>query len=141
MEPGSPDVINQLPATGNPMEPESGTYGKVAETDRLKQALNSVPGGGPDGAAQGGGLPPMGSPQGAQMPAPPPGGVPDVLMGPSSQPNIDPATPLEGGMGAPQQPAQTVQNHIAALEALIKSPTTSSATKAWARSVLDRYEQ
>ncbi len=128
-------MIEQVPVTGNPMQPQSGTYGRIAETDRLKQALD-LPGAGPGGAeikpTQG---PPPGMPQGAQI-APPAGGVPDVLMKPTSRPDVPPSTPLQP-VGPP--PSQSVQNHIAALEALMSSPTTSQTTKRWAETVLARY--
>lgn len=127
-------MVNQLPATGNPMEPQSGTYGRVADTDRLKQQLD-LPGAGPGGAAVKPTPPPPGMPQGTQI-TPPPGGVPDVLMKPTSRPDVPASTPLQG---TEPPPSQTVQNHIAALEALLNSPTTSQTTKRWAETVLERY--
>jgi hypothetical protein len=135
MEPGNPDVINQLPATGNPMEPQSGTYGNVADTERLKQQLD-LPGTGPGNAAVKPTAPhPPGQPQGTQITSPS-GGVPDVLLKPTNRPDVPASTPLQG---TEPPPSQTVQNHIAALQALISSPTTSQTTKSWAETVLARY--
>lgn len=137
MEPGSPDVINQLPATGNPMRPTSGTYGEVADTERLKQQLD-VPGAGPGGAeVRPNPAPPPGAPIGPS--SQPSTGVPDVLMGPTSMPDVPQSTPLRGA-GPTATPAATVRSHIAALDALVASPTTSNATKEWAKLVLERYK-
>lgn len=135
MEPGQPDVVNQLPVTGNPMEPQSGTYGRVADTDRLKQQLD-LPRGGPGGAAvKPTQPPPPGQPQGARI-TPPVGGVPDVLMKPTTRPDVPASTPLQG---TEPPPGPSVQNHVAALQALLNSPTTSQTTKRWAETVLERY--
>lgn len=69
------------------------------------------------------------------MPATP-GGVPDVLMAPTSRPDVAPSTPLQSQT---PQGNQHRANHIQALEALLASPTTSQTTKRWAEAVLDRY--
>lgn len=127
-------MVNQLPVTGNPMEPKSGTYGRVADTERLKQQLD-LPGAGPGGAETRPTAPPPGMPQGTQI-SPPPGGVPDVLLKPTTRPDVPSSTPLQG---TEPPPSVAVQNHVAALEALLQSPTTSQTTKQWAETVLARY--
>jgi hypothetical protein len=66
MNPGQPDVIDQLPAGGNPSEPQSGSYGDVVDLERLKSAL---PG---------------------QQPSEPAG----VRAGPTRQPDVPISTPL-----------------------------------------------
>ena len=138
MEVGQPDVLEQVPVSGNPMKPSSGSYGDVKATDDLKAALN-LPGEGPGPGGPGGsGPPPPGMPQGTNAPAPKPGTVPDVLMGPTTQPDV----PQSQGLAAQGQaaPSPGPAAHIAALEALVKSSTTSKATKQWAEMVLARYK-
>lgn len=136
MEPGNPDVIEQVPVTGNPMKPTSGTYGDVANTERLKQSLN-LPGGqgGPDVKPT---APSPGMPQGRGMP-PSPGGVPDVLMAPTSMPDVPPSTPLNPGV-PPGSPAAVTgaQRRLAILSALSQSDTVSDETREWAADVLEK---
>lgn len=137
MEPGQPDVIEQVPATGNPMKPTSGSYGDVVETERLKQSLD-LPGAGPGGAAVRPTPPPApGQPQGAQV-APPTGGVPDVLMRPTSMPDVPPSTPLRPADQSARA-SQVQANHVSVLQALVASPTASDTTKRWAEALLERY--
>jgi hypothetical protein len=134
MEPGSPDVVNQLPATGNPMEPTSGTYGSVVETERLKQALN-LPGEGPGPSGPGAAPPPPpGVPQGAPAPSPAAGLVPEALLRPTEQPHVPPSTPLGGPPPAPSP--QGREARIQAFRALSQARNVSEATQAWAKEVL-----
>lgn len=137
MEPGQPDVIEQVPATGNPMKPTSGSYGDVVETERLKQSLD-LPGAGPGGAAVAPTPPPApGQPQGAQV-TPPTGGVPDALMRPTSMPDVPASTPLRPADQSARA-SQVRANHVSVLQALVASPTASDTTKRWAEALLERY--
>jgi hypothetical protein len=134
MTPGQPDVVNQIPATGNPMEPQSGSYGQVADLDRLKQQL-SVPGG-PGAGASPTPPPPPGAPQGQGL-TPPPGGVPEVLMAPTTQPGVPPSTPL-GGAPPAVSAESGEQRRMEALVQLATSPGVSVATREMAKAVLNR---
>lgn len=130
-------MVNQLPATGNPMEPTSGTYGEVADTERLKSQLN-LPGG-PDGAPVEPAPPPApGAPQGQGIP-PSPGGVPSVLMQPTSRPDVPASTPLEAQRltGSPSA-VSGAQRRLAILDALASSDEVSEETREWAQLVLDK---
>lgn len=138
MEPGQPDVVEQLPVTGNPMEPTSGSYGRVAETDRLKQQLDlpGAPGPGGPGVQPTQG-PPPGMPQGAQVPSAP-GGVPDILMGPTQNPNTPPSTPLQAPFAGAPGAVNAAQRRLATLEALSQSDQVSDETREWAADVLQK---
>lgn len=140
MTPGQPDVLEQVPVTGNPMKPTSGTYGDVATTDRLKQDLQLPPSSaGPPGVE--GAPPPMpGMPQGAKMPGSAPGVVPDVLMRPTQMPDVPASTPL-GGVQPQVESPQGRDARIAALKSLSVSPRVASATQQWAKEVLRMYGQ
>lgn len=133
-----PDVIEQVSVVGNPMKPTSGTYGDVADTERLKQQLN-LPGGGQGGAAmQPTQAPPPGMPQGAQVPSSP-GGVPDVLLKPTGQPDTPASTPLAPGVPPGSPSAVTgAQRRLAILSALAQSDTVSDETREWAADVLEK---
>lgn len=136
---GMPDTVNQLPATGNPMEPQSGTYGTVADTERLKQQL-SLPGGGPTGpggAAMKPTAPPPGIPQGTQI-TPPPGGVPDVLMAPTTRPDVPASTPLQNAFAGAPAVVTGAQRRLSILHALSTSEEVSEETREWAQLVLDK---
>jgi hypothetical protein len=115
------------------MQPESGTYGRVADTERLKAQLN-LPGTGPGGAEVAPTPPTPGLVQGSRIQQPV-GGVPDVLMRPTDRPDVPASTPLGANIAPPSVPQAT---HIRALEALVASPTTSQATKMWAQAVMER---
>ena len=128
-------MIEQVPVTGNPMKPTSGTYGDVKKLNDLEAQLN-VPG-------NAGGMsqtppPEPGVPQG-MTPAPSaPGRVPDVLMGPSQMPDVPSSTPLGGpGMTAPSA-VNAAQKRLAILQALSQSPTVSEETREWVSDVLDK---
>lgn len=123
------------------MKPKSGTYGDVADTERLKQQL-SMPG------QPGPGGPPQqntpqqapGLPSGRSVPSSAPGTVPDLLMRPTQNPDTPASTPLE----RPAQPAQSPAGRQAtrqALEALANNPDVSEASREWAKLVLKSFEQ
>lgn len=129
MEQGQPDVIEQLPAGGSPNQPASGTYGEVADLDRLKQAL-PVPQGptapSPTPMPAGGGRPPV--------PGPTPG-LPQGILAPSRQPGVPVQTPLEQGF----QPAQTRSAQVVQqLHAVMRDPNVSDMTREFAELLLDR---
>lgn len=138
MDPSTgPDVVEQIPAGGNPMQPESGTYGAKASTDRLKQQLN-LPGGETSSPPTKPTSMQPGQPQGQGVPASP-SGVPDVLMRPTTQPDVPPSTPLSPA--ASQQfpgAVNAAQRRVAGLQALVDSPNVSAELKEWAQVVLDK---
>jgi len=132
MDPGSPDTINQAP---NVMKPASGTYGDVADLDRLKGQLDlpgTESGSGPTQPAP---APPPGAPQGQGVP-PSPTGVPSVLMGPTSSPDVPASTPLS--LGPTPTAVNGAQARLKALDALSNNPQASEATREWAKLVLKR---
>ena len=133
MEPGNPDVIDQVPAGGNVMKPASGTYGDVATTERMKGQLE-LPGsdtGQP--STQPAPAAPPGAPNGQQVPQPQ-GGVPDVLMGPSTRPGTPVGSPLD--QGATPTAVNGAQARLRALDQLANNPNVSKATRDWAEHVM-----
>ena len=73
------------------------------------------------------------------MPNQSPGGVPDVLMRPSSMPDVPSSTPLQpGGPAAVQASATAAQRRLAVLSALSESDTVSDETREWAADVLKK---
>jgi hypothetical protein len=131
--------VEQIPVTGNPMQPQSGTYGRVAETDRLKQALN-LPGGSAPGSGGPAGPPPMTGqpPGGAAVGQPPPSGVPDVLLAPTSMPDVPQSTPLASPYVSSPTSVTAAQRRISVLQALSTSDTVSEETREWAATVLEK---
>lgn len=130
MEPGQPDVAEQLPASGNPMKPASGSYGDGASLDRLKASL---PGAESSSAPSVRNLPPVAgpppgatAPQGAQ-------GLPAGLTRPTSMPDVPVSTPL---MAPPQNPvagaADARQQRLLLLDQIANSPSVSDETREWA---------
>lgn len=126
----TPNILEQVPAGGNPAAPESGTYGEKADLARLQSSL-----------------PPVASPASPAGPAgpstPPPagrsarsGGLPPGLLAPSRQPGVDASTPLT----ARQSPIleTSTQRNVAMLETLAVSPSVSQETRDWATLVLNR---
>lgn len=142
MEVGHPDVIEQVPAGGNPMEPTSGSYGDVVETERLKQQLatpgtsGTGPGGGP---VQQPAPTPPGGPGGGPGPAPKPGTLPGALLAPTGQPDMPSSTPLNAG--PPPMSQDSGQNQVRLLTALSSSSEASPETREWAKAVLQAIGQ
>lgn len=131
------DVTSQTPAGGNPMQPSSGTYGDVTELEKLKQDITppgTMGGPGPQATPP----PPPGMPQGTRLPAASaPGTVPDVLLGPTKQPDtpqFTPMTPTGPGPGA----VSANQRRLAVLDALAQSQEVSDETREWAQLVLQK---
>lgn len=134
MTPGQPDVINQLPAGGNPMKPSSGTYGDVANLERLKGQLD-LPGTDAGSPSQTSAPPAPGAPTGGTPSPVAPGTVPDVLMAPTRQPDVPAATPLGGNVPTPMS-MTGAQRRLQYLDTLANSPEVSEETQEWARGVL-----
>lgn len=130
-----PDVIEQVPAGGNVMAPDSGSYGDKAATDRLRKSLQVPAGSGSPTAPQPSPVP-AGGPSG-RPPAPAaPGTVPDVLMSPTTMPDVPVSKPL----ASPPSPTATVdaaQRRLRLLSLLAESDEVSQETKEWAQLVLD----
>lgn len=129
--------IAQVPMDQSVNKPTSGSYGEGAELDRLKQSLPaSQPVAQPPVAATGAGpLTPM---PGPSTPAPPAGGLPEVLMAPTTQPDTPVGTPLSG----PPSPVQgaavnAAQQRLAVLDTLATSDQVSEETREWASTVRD----
>jgi hypothetical protein len=128
MEPGHPDVAQQIPAGGGQNKPASGTYGETAALDRLKSQL---PG---EAADQPQAVPPPPMPSGPGV-TPPSPGLPKMLTAPV-QGGIPATTPLtvdqEPTVGATPELVRVAQ-------ALLRAPTTSPTTREWARILLARH--
>lgn len=130
MEPGNPDVVEQLPAGGNPNAPSSGTYGEEAALDRLKAAL---PNSNPDQPQRVAPRPMPSTPSPVPPPAP---GLPPGMFTPTAQPQTPISTPLtEFG---PQVPGSREEAIIQTLDLLTRSEDASETTKELARLILDR---
>lgn len=136
MDPGQPDVLEQVPAGGGVNKPASGTYGEGAELDRLKAAL---PGGGDRTRPTSPTPPSMGMPSGPGAPGAP-AGLPEVLGRPTTRPDVPINTPL-----APMTPQNPVagavdaqQRRLALLDALSQSPEVSEETREWAGVVMKK---
>lgn len=136
---GDPSVMEQQPAGGNPMKPESGTYGERAELEALHQQL---PSGAPAAGAPAPGVapgPPPGMPQG-QRPASGPAGLPGGLLAPSGRPDVPVFSPLDEGL--PQNPmagaVDAQQQRLLLLDALAEHPEASLEVKEWARVVREK---
>lgn len=132
MDAGSPDTINQLP---NVMKPGSGSYGDVADLDRLKGQLDLPGTGSGSPSTQPAPAPPPGAPQGQGVP-PQPKGIPDVLMGPTTAPDVPASTPLT--MAPTPTAVNGAQARLRALDALANNPMASEATREWAQVVLKK---
>lgn len=133
------DVTSQQPAGGGMMKPPGGTYGEVAELDKLKQDLTPPA---PPGQSGGPGPQPTppapGMPQGTRMPAAAkPGSVPDILLGPTQQPDTPQFTPLAPSGPAPGAVSAN-QRRLAVLDALAQSQEVSEETREWAQLVLQK---
>lgn len=126
------NVMEQQPAGGNPMQPDSGTYGERAELNRLQQTLprSSGPGSAPmlEAAA-----PPAPMPS-APPPAPAPSGlVPEALLRPTERPDVPVYSPLD-----PSQTGQfpgavnAQQRRLMMLEMLSDHPDASPEMREWA---------
>jgi hypothetical protein len=138
----SPDVMEQMPAGGGVNKPASGTYGEVADLNRLKSQLDVPETPGPGSGPPPGSGPSPGSgggfPGGPPPKSPMPGTVPDVLMGPSTQPDTPMSTPLQG-TGIPQATAMNgAQKRMKALIALSESPEADTETREWAKIVIEK---
>lgn len=125
------------PGSTSVMKPESGTYGEVAELDKLSQDIQppGVPG-------SGGGAPPQPSAPAPGMPTgprpqPAAGTVPDILLAPTKQPDVPASTPL---VGQAQMPSAVTgnQRRLAVLDALSRSEEVSDETREWAALVLQQ---
>lgn len=134
MTPGQPDVMEQLPAGGNPMKPTSGTYGDVANLERLKGDLE-LPGTDGPSPSQRPAPPAPGAPGGAPVPPATPGTVPSVLMAPTTQPDVPASTPL-GGVAPTPVSMTGAQARLARLDMLSRDPSVSEETQQWAKDVL-----
>jgi hypothetical protein len=130
MEPSQPDVMEQLPAGGNPMQPQSGTYGEGAALDRLKAELPV----GPAGQAVGPAPTPPGMPQGPS-PAGAPTGLPQALMRPTGRPDVPVSTPLATPTAPPTAVVNAAQQRLQILDLLAESPEVSEETRAFAKRV------
>lgn len=138
----SPDLEKQ-PMGGGMNKPASGTYGEKVDLERLKQQLPSsgqpavAPPGGPRPMSQPSGPGPR--PIGRPMSGPP--GVPSPLMAPSTT-GTPVGTPLaRGGPSGIVSSQQGIQARIAILEQLSSSPEVSSATREWAKLVLEMLSE
>lgn len=130
MNPGQPDVVEQLPAGGNPNAPASGTYGEEAAQQRLESALPNV---NSEQSRQVSPAPMTSEPSPVPPPAP---GLPQAIFNPTTQPRTPISTPLnEFGPMAPGTPEETV---IQILDMLTRSPDVTETTKEIARLALDR---
>lgn len=121
------------------MEPTSGSYGRVAETEQLKKQLDlpGSPGPGGPGVSPTPAGPPPGQPQGAQVPSPA-GGVPGVLMAPTRDPHAPSSTPLQAPFAGAPGAVNGAQRRLAVLEALSQSEAVSDETREWASDVLQK---
>ena len=133
-----PDVIEQLPSSGPAVnQPTSGSYGDVADLDRLKSQLN-LPGTGAATPASGPAAPPPGMPPGPPPGAMKPGRVPDILMSPTDRPDIPVSNPLNGPAGmSPAAAVNAAQKRLQLLDFLATSDNVSPETQQWARMVRD----
>lgn len=133
------DIPEKLPAPNptNVMEPESGSYGAVAEVDRLQsdmQPLGPPPQSAPPPTPMGGGGSPGGLPNVGGRPTSGPRGVPQVLLeagGPPLSPQAaPPVSPAAAGVSA-------MQARLALLDQLASSQEVSEVTREWARTVIE----
>jgi hypothetical protein len=125
----NPDVIEQQPAGGNVMEPQSGTYGEKAELARLQQEL-----------------PTSGAPAEPTQPTPPqvqprrqPGpdnGLPRGLLAPTRRPEVPASTPPQGPVDPYAGVVQAQQRRVRYLEILSSSPDATPEVREWARILL-----
>lgn len=131
-----PDVMEQIPAGGNVMKPASGSYGDVAENDRLKKSLQVPEGTGSPGAPQPSPVP-GGGPSGMPPAPAAPGTVPNILMGPTTQPDVPVSRPLDMAGGAPSTSAavNAAQKRLQLLDFLATSEEVSAETRQWAETV------
>lgn len=122
--------------TANTMQPSSGTYGDVKQLDDLKSDLNLPP---VEQTAPGGpGMGDVNTPRGRMAEMPSDGAVPNVLMGPTENPNVPVNTPLGGPVQPQAQAATAAQRRFTQLIALSENPEVSEETKQWAQMVIDR---
>jgi hypothetical protein len=127
MEPGNPDVAQQIPAGGGQNKPASGTYGETAALDRLKSQLPGEATDQPAAVTP----PPMPSGPGVTPPSP---GLPKALMAPVA-PGIPATTPLTQDVAPTVGPNAEL---VRTAQALLRAPTTSPTTREWARLLLAR---
>lgn len=126
--------ISKQPNPAGINQPESGVYGAVAATDRMRKALPPLPA---DGAATG--QPGMAMPTPSQnpMPASDPGGLPSALFAPTQRPNVPVASPLQAPPVNPVASAVGgMQQRLALLDSLANSPDVSDETREWATIVI-----
>lgn len=130
MEPGQPDVAQQLPAGGGVNKPASGTYGEGAALDRLKSQL---PGEAADQVSQ---VVPPPAPTGpAPLTAPTPG-LPRALLAPSR--GVPATTPLTVQAEPQVGPSAEL---VRVAQALLRRKESSPTAREWARIVLGRLDQ
>ena len=122
------DDVDKHPIANPVNQPKSGTYGAVAETERIASAMPD-----PTPVEQ----PPTPSPQGvtnvrsnrdaASMP-----GVPAPLMAPSNRPGVPVNTPL-AGPGGGAAVATPAQRRLQVLDHLANSQEVTEETREWAQ--------
>lgn len=124
-----PDVLEQLPAGGNPNAPESGTYGEDVSLERLKAALPGVDQGQPAAI----------EPTAASQPspvAPGPPGLPSGISAPTAQPGVPTSTRLtESGPQAPGSPEERI---LLVLDLLVQDKDRSAETRELAEAIRNR---
>lgn len=131
-----PDVIEQVPAGGGVMTPGSGSYGDGAAADRLRKSL-SVPGGSGSPPERQPSPVPAGGPSGSPPAPAAPGTVPDVLLAPSSQPDVPVSQPLGPMRPSPTAAVDAAQRRLQLLSTLSESQEVSEETREWAKTVLN----
>jgi hypothetical protein len=129
MEPGQPDVLEQVPAGGGMNKPASGTYGEDVSLERLKAALPESDPEQPEGIEP---TPLAG--QGSPVP-PPDGTLPSELFAPTRRPDTPVSTPLQE-LG-PTAPGDREEELLQILELISRDPERTAASREWAQMVLD----
>lgn len=127
-------------STPNVNQPSSGTYGEKAAVANLESALPPMApaeGGPAAGAAPQSGLsgdaPLAPVPLPSRTPPQQPGGIPDVLLGPTARPMEPAGAPVAAPLAFPETQQTSAQRRVQTLIGLSNDPAVSEETREWAQ--------